>query len=119
MNWYLSKIIFQIICGSGNHTPQFDEQLRLIAANDEEEALNKANEIGEREQETFWNEQRRLVQWRFVAVTELYKFSEKVDGAEIFSRIEERDDPDTYITTAHRKATMLSENQSPKMLHLV
>ena len=31
MNWYLSKIIFRIICGEGRHTPQFDEHLRLIA----------------------------------------------------------------------------------------
>ncbi|RYY10197.1 MAG: DUF4288 domain-containing protein, partial [Chitinophagaceae bacterium] len=27
MNWYLAKLIFRIVCGQGNHTPQFDEQL--------------------------------------------------------------------------------------------
>ena len=30
MKWYLAKIVYRIICGEGNHTPQFDEQLRLI-----------------------------------------------------------------------------------------
>ena len=38
MNWYLTKIVYQIICGEGNHTAQFDEQLRLIAADDEQRA---------------------------------------------------------------------------------
>ena len=32
MNWYLAKIVYRIICGQGNHTAQFDEQLRLIQA---------------------------------------------------------------------------------------
>jgi len=27
MNWYLAKLVFRIICGDGDHTPQFDEQL--------------------------------------------------------------------------------------------
>ena len=42
MNWYLTKIVFQIICGDGDHTPQFDEQLRLIRADKKEEALLNA-----------------------------------------------------------------------------
>ena len=41
MKWYLAKIVFQIICGDGKHTAQFDEQLRLIAAADEDEAFGK------------------------------------------------------------------------------
>ena len=49
MNWYLSKIIFRIVCGEGQHTPQFDEQLRLIAASDEQEAFQKALAIGNRQ----------------------------------------------------------------------
>ncbi len=41
MNWYLSKIVYRIICGQGNHTPQFDEQLRLIQAESTQEAFEK------------------------------------------------------------------------------
>ena len=36
MNWFLAKIVYRIVCGKGEHTPQFDEQLRLIGAEDEE-----------------------------------------------------------------------------------
>lgn len=39
MNWYLTKIVYRIICGQGNHTAQFDEQLRLIQADSAQEAF--------------------------------------------------------------------------------
>ena len=39
MKWYLAKLIYRIICGDGTHTPQFDEQLRLIHAEDDLYAL--------------------------------------------------------------------------------
>ncbi|MCF8452420.1 MAG: DUF4288 domain-containing protein [Pedobacter sp.] len=42
MNWYVAKLIFRITCGNGNNQPQFDEQLRLISASGEKEALIKA-----------------------------------------------------------------------------
>ncbi|HEV3251858.1 MAG TPA: DUF4288 domain-containing protein, partial [Puia sp.] len=45
MNWYLAKIVFRIICGEGQHIPQFDEQLRLIEAGNEVEAFEKATNI--------------------------------------------------------------------------
>ena len=66
MNWYLSKIVFQIICGDGQHTPQFDEQLRLIEAEDADIAFAKAQAIGGQEQEAFLNQHQHLVQWQFV-----------------------------------------------------
>lgn len=59
MSWFLSKIVYQIICGEGDHTPQFDEQLRLIEADDEATAFTKARTIGELEQEMFFNQQQK------------------------------------------------------------
>ena len=44
MSWYLTKIVYRIICGQGNHTAQFDEQLRLIEAGSSQEAFEKATE---------------------------------------------------------------------------
>ena len=99
MNWYLAKIVFQINCGNGLHTGQFDEQLRLIAAENKEDAFQKAQSIGKQEEEIFINQKQQLVQWKFINVSALYKFTEMIDGAELFSRIEER-----RITTARRRA---------------
>jgi hypothetical protein len=119
MNWYLAKIAFQIICGEGNHHPQFDEQLRLISAPDEEEALLKARSIGYREQESFLNQHHKLVQWKFIDVSELYKMSDLIDGAELYSRIEEPTNADTYIDLIHRKAEHIASNASHSLLQLV
>jgi hypothetical protein len=119
MNWYLAKIAFQIICGEGHHHPQFDEQLRLIAANDEEEALTKARGIGLKEQDTFLNQHHKLVQWKFIDVSELYKMSDLMDGAELYSRIEEPTDAGTYIDLIHRKAQHIESNATHCLLQLV
>jgi len=119
MNWYLSKIIFRIICGDGDHTPQFDEQLRLINAADEEEAFRKAMLIGEKEQDGFYNHEQKLVQWKFINVAELYKLSGMLDGAEVFSRIQETDDPDGYIEFTNRKAAHIKGNGTHQLLELL
>ncbi|MDQ6609157.1 MAG: DUF4288 domain-containing protein [Bacteroidota bacterium] len=112
MNWYLIKIVYQIICGDGNHTAQFDEQLRLITAGDEEEALDKATAIGYQEEESFCNDKQQLVQWRFVNITELYPVSKWVDGAEVHSQIREAEDGDAYSNFVHHKAFQLRKKNS-------
>ena len=119
MNWYLAKIIFRIICGEGRHTPQFDEQLRLIAAPDERQAFEKAMAIGHNEQDKFYNHEQQLVQWKFINVSELYRFSGLLDGAEMYSRIQETDDPDTYIDLANRHAEHIRISSTHKMLELL
>ena len=48
MEWYLAKLVYRIICGTGNHIAQFDEQLRLVQGEDELHAFNKAQLIGEK-----------------------------------------------------------------------
>ena len=119
MNWYLSKIVFRIICGEGQHTPQFDEQLRLIAAKDEKEAFEKALAIGEREQDGFYNHEQQLVQWKFINVAELYLLSGLLDGAEMYSRIQETDDPEEYIDVVHRRADNIRYNSTHNILQLL
>lgn len=119
MNWYLSKIIFRIICGQGEHTAQFDEQLRLIAAKDEDEAFQKAMAIGQREQDGFYNHEQQLVQWKFINVAELYRLSGLLDGAEMYSRIQETDDAEAYIDLANRRADHIRISSTHKILKLL
>lgn len=119
MNWYLSKIVFQIICGNGNHTPQFDEQLRLIAASDPGEAFYKSQKLGQKEEDSFFNQNQQMVQWKFINVSNIYKLSELIDGAELYSRIEERDNADVYINTINQKAGGIIQSDSFQLLQLV
>lgn len=118
MRWYLAKIVYQIICGQGNHIAQFDEQLRLVTAPDEKKALEKATAIGADEQETFHNDKQQLVQWKFLNVTELYPLSALVDGAELYSRITEVSDADEYICMTDQKSRSLKDQYLTSYLPL-
>jgi hypothetical protein len=118
MNWYLAKIIFRIVCGDGEHTAQFDEQLRLISADSKEEAFNKAQHVGKKEQETFYNRRQQLVQWQFINVSEIYVISDLIDGAELYSRIEERDNAEAYIDVINQKADNILFTTTHQLLQL-
>lgn len=119
MKWYLAKIVFRIICGDGDHTAQFDEQLRLIAAGNEDEAFEKACTIGKKEQDSFYNQKQQLVHWKFINVSELYHLSELIDGAELYSRINEVDDADAYTTFVHRRAESIQKKYTHQLLNLI
>lgn len=97
MNWYLVKIIFQIICGNGGHKPQFEEQLRLVLANDAEKAIAKANSIALQEEESFLNQSKQLVEWKFIAATDIYPLQTGIDGAALFSKISEEENATLFI----------------------
>ena len=119
MNWYLGKLVFRIICGTGDHTPQFDEQLRIIAAGDKQEAFLKAREIGEASEEVLLNVKQQLVQWKFINVSELYKLNGWIDGAELYSRINEMEDAENYIAFTNRKAADIASGCTHEMLKLL
>ena len=119
MNWYLTKIIFRIVCGEGDHTPQFDEQLRLIEAHDEQEAFAKAQSIGLKESDAFINAKEQLVQWKFINIAELYKINGFIDGAELYSRIYETDNANEYIDLIQRKAENIQNVETHKLLQLL
>ena len=118
MNWYLTKIVYQIICGEGNHTPQFDEQLRLVYAEDDLNAFQKARMTGHREEDNFLNNTQKPVHWKFIDVSELHPLHELIDGAELYSRICEEDDAEIYTKLTHLRASHLQENCSQKSFGL-
>jgi hypothetical protein len=118
MNWYLAKIVFRIVCGDGEHTAQFDEQLRLIAADSKEEAFDKAQTVGMSEEETFYNRKEQLVKWQFISVSEIYRLNELIDGAELYSRIEERDNAESYIQIVRSKAERIRYGNTHELLNL-
>lgn len=118
MNWYLAKMVFRIICGDGDHTAQFDEQLRLISAGSKEEAFDKAQLLGTREEEIFSNQNSELVQWKFITVSELYQLKDLIDGAEVYSRIEEKENADAYLHNVYKKAEYIRFGNTHELLNL-
>jgi hypothetical protein len=109
MNWYVAKIVFRIVSGEGKHQPQFDEQLRLVSADNEKQAYQKACSIGQQNQDKFQNDQKQTVRWEFIDVAELNPVNELTDGAELYYNIHEESDPELYIKWTHHKSALLSQ----------
>jgi hypothetical protein len=108
MNWYVAKIVFRIISGEGHHDAQFDEQLRLISAESDKQAFEKAARLGQICQDSFMNSDRQQVRWEFIDVAEINQLSELTDGAELYYQIQEPADADLYMAWAHHKSALLT-----------
>lgn len=108
MNWYVAKIVFRIVSGDGKHHAQFDEQLRLISADDECEAFEKAYSIGSKNQDSFTNNRNEPVKWEFIDVAELNALNDLADGTELYYQIHEAPDADLYVAWAHHKSSLLA-----------
>ena len=107
MNWYIAKIVFKISAENTQHKPQFDEQLRLIAAGSDGEAFLKARTIGISEEDSFLNDSQNTVKWEFINVAEIVPLNHLEDGMEIYSQIHETDEAKSYIHCIHQKAIFL------------
>lgn len=106
MNWYIAKLVYQLISGSGNHAPQFDEQLRLIRADERGWGREKASIVGRLLEQSFNNERNEKVTWKFVEVVELIKVTALDDGEEIYSTTREPNDVNEYLALISAKAAM-------------
>lgn len=115
MNWYLTKLVFRVLSGNGNHTPQFDEQVRLIEARNANEAFLKARMIGGREEDGESNEGFQGVRWQFIDVCELKEIGVFSDGMEICSRIHETDNALTFIDYVHHRAASIEQVLQPQI----
>jgi hypothetical protein len=107
MNWFLAKLVFRVCCGTGRHMPQFEEQLRLIRADDALHAFHKARLLGEGDHLQNNRSMPVDVRWRFIDVTELHQLASTTDGAEVSSVIREEANADLYIRNIKRSATQL------------
>jgi hypothetical protein len=107
MNWYISKIVFSISSANTAHKPQFDEQLRLIAATSNEEAFLKARKLGLSEEDAYMNDQNNTVKWEFINVSEVVPLNNIEDGMELYSNIYETEEAKSYIHCVHQKAIFI------------
>lgn len=113
MNWYVAKIVFGIAAEHAEPITQFDEQIRLIQADDREEAFLKARMIGLGEEDSFLNEKNNRVKWEFINVADILPITRLEDGVELYSRIHEMDEAQSYINFIHQKAITLRLNARP------
>ena len=103
MNWYLVKLIFSLDGYNDAKNAQFDEQLRLINATNEEAAYFKAKQMGKQFQSTFSTENGNLLSFNFIDVSEVIKVEQLSDGVEIYSNTIETHDKKTFIQSVIQK----------------
>ena len=113
MNWYITKIVFNISAEDSSDKTQFDEQLRLVVAESKEEAFLKARAIGLSEEDTFYNDKEKVVKWEFINVSEVLPLKNLEDGIELYSRIHETEEGSSYINFIHQKAIAIRLNACP------
>ncbi len=118
MTWYIAKIVFNISAENTDHAPQFDEQLRLIAADSGEEAFLKARAIGLNEEDSFLNEKRNTVKWEFINVAEIIPLQRLEDGMEVYSQIHETEEAKSYIHSVHQRAIYLRNEFDNRLVNL-
>lgn len=95
---------------------EFDEQLRLIHAEDDLHAFQKARLIGEKEGEIQVQCAGSLMCWKFVDVCEIHKMEKMVDGAEMYSQIRVQENADAYIRDTQRRALHLFDHAVNRFL---
>ena len=111
MNWFVAKLIFEINT-QGSKNSQFDEQLRLIEAINDELALEMAYQLGLMQQEEIIDNKNHSVVWKFIAVTELENIGEIAHGKEIHYKITEPEQAEKYLAFAKEKASALKNRKS-------
>lgn len=119
MNWYITKIVFQVIFNGKEHLPQFDEQLRVVAASSKDEAFNKAQQLGMSEEGSVVNiHNNQLIEWKFINVSTLYQLKDLLDGAEVCSTTLEPESADNYIEMVNAKAFHIKNSNTLEILQL-
>ena len=87
MRSFTAQIIYRIEC-EGLPTDQYEEQWRLVYADNEEQALINAREIGANENATFIDRHGRTMSWRMLAVKDIQPV-DLTNGSLLFSMVRE------------------------------
>lgn len=86
--WYSANLLFKSVHSTPDEDALWEESIRLIRADTVEDALEKAQILGERERTSYVAKPGDRVTWDFVQVERVFEISDELlsDGSEIFSR---------------------------------
>jgi hypothetical protein len=109
LEWFLAKLVFQISVEGKDNTSQFEEQFRLIKADELKWAAEKASIIGKMEEINFLNKHHQMVSWKFIETVEVLHLEGIDDGMELYVQTEEPENVNSYIEIVKSKARRLSD----------
>ncbi len=107
MKKYLAKLMFNIDIENGKSTSEFDEQVRLIESMSFENAFQKARSIGKKEETSFLNKDKKIVNWKFIDVVELFPLQNYKDEELLFSATHEEQNTTSYIDYIRERSMMI------------
>ncbi len=99
--WFTASLLFEAVHTEPQTTPAlWEESIVLIAADTEEEAERKAEDIGRREELEYRAERDNHVRWTFRAVQSVVSIGDKelCAGTEVFSRFLRASEASSLLT---------------------
>lgn len=94
MNWYVVKLCFEI--QSGSCLGQVEEQIRMIQAFSEAEAIDKAYSLGQKINTSIPRIDGVVLNWKFLGIRSVYCLPELNNEHEIYSDVVVPDDIERY-----------------------
>lgn len=85
--YYAAALFFKtLVDGLYCESNLWEEQILLIKAASQEDALEAAREIGEKQESAYLNSAGERIEWKFVKVERVCEIEGMGHGAELFSR---------------------------------
>ena len=109
MEWYVAKMVYQVVSNKKSQAPQIDEQYKLIMADEPAWAWGKANILGKLGECSLEGIKGGSVQWKFINVVDLFEIGELSDGVELFSDTNEPANIEEYMAVSELRAKRLME----------
>lgn len=113
-SWYVVKLVLSIENSHDSSHNQFEEQWRLVCASSESDAIKKAEKLGRSESEVISRPDNTCVSWNYIAVTDVIHVAKMAHGLELFSRIEQPENPTHYLRSVYAKSQQF---ETEKQLH--
>lgn len=87
MKSFAVHIIYRIVCENVS-SEQYEEQWRILFADNEQLALDEARKLGKKEECSFSDRHGRTIRWEMIAVKEIKEVNVQ-HGALLFSTVKE------------------------------
>ncbi len=115
MEWYLAKLVYRFQPVTEKGAVHFEEQIRLLEAEDELHAFHKAQLIGSQE-ECHLKDDNDGIHWHFIDVIQILRLHQQMDGAEVLSQPYKTLDPEGYQKKIRLKAAYLLSDCTDQFL---
>src|SRR5687767_6015735 len=103
--WYIAVVVVASRVETTAADPLVDLQLRLIRAVDDEQAYQRAIEVGSQQGHSYHNANGAVVSWQYLGLHDLRELDEEelTHGVEVFSQLTRR--PATELVVAKHQLT--------------